>query len=47
MILILVWIDVGELETTPRDLSMLSGVVKNEVVTKAKYNKLIKTINAI
>ena len=26
---------------------MLSDVVKNEVVTKAKYNKLIKTINAI
>ena len=47
MILILIWIDVGELETTPRDLSMLSDVVKNEVVTKAKYNKLIKTINAI
>ena len=28
MILILVWIDVGELETSPRDLSMLSDVVK-------------------
>ena len=47
MILILVWIDVGELETSPRDLSMLSDVVKNDVVTNAKYNKLIKTINAI
>ena len=26
---------------------MLSDVVKNDVVTNAKYNKLIKTINAI
>ena len=43
----MVWIDVGELETTPRDLSMLSDVIKNDVVAKAKYNKLIKTINAI
>ena len=38
---------VGILETTPVDLSMLSYVVKNDVVRKTKYNELIKNVTNI
>ena len=34
--------DIGKVETTPTDLSKLNNVVKDEVVKKAKYNKLNK-----
>ena len=35
-------LDIGKVETTPTDLSKLNNVVKDEVVKKAKYNKLNK-----
>ena len=34
-------LDIGILETTPIDLSSLSDVVKNEVVKKTVYDKLV------
>ena len=34
-------LDIDKLETTPVDLSKLSDVVKNEVVKKTEYNKLV------
>ena len=34
-------LDIGKLETTPVDLSKLSDVVKNEIVKKTEYNKLV------
>ena len=37
----------GKLETTSVDLSKLSDVEKNEIVTKALYDELGKNINAI
>ena len=33
-------LDIGKVETTLTDLSKLNNVVKDEVVKKAKYNKL-------
>ena len=35
-------LDIGKVETTTTDLSKLNNVVKDEVVKKAKYNKLNK-----
>ena len=35
-------LNIGNLETTPVDLSKLNDVVKNEVVKKTEYNELVK-----
>ena len=40
-------LDIGKLETTLFDLSNLSNVVKNDVVKKTVYDKLVKKVNAI
>ena len=40
-------LEVGKLETTPVDLSKLSNVVKNDVVRKTEYHKLVKKVNKI
>ena len=40
-------LDIGRLETTPVDLSKLNDVVKDNVVTKTEYDKLVKEVNAI
>ena len=38
---------VGKLKTVPVDLSKLSNVVKNEVVKKTVYDKLVAKVNNI
>ena len=40
-------LDLGKLETNPVDLSKLSDVVKNDVVKKTGYNKLLKKVDNI
>ena len=40
-------LDIGRLETTPVDLSKLNDVLKDNVVTKSGYDKLVKEVNAI
>ena len=40
-------LDIGKLVTVPVDLSKLSNVVKNEVVKKTEYNKLVGKVNNI
>ena len=40
-------IDVSKLKTVPVDLSKLSNVVKNEVVKKTVYDKLVAKVNNI
>ena len=40
-------IDIDKLKTVPVDLSKLSNVVKNEVVTKTVYDKLVAKVNNI
>ena len=40
-------IDIDKLRTVPVDLSKLSNVVKNEVVKKTEYNKLVNKVNNI
>ena len=40
-------IDVDKLKTVPTDLSKLSNAVKNEVVKKSVYNKLVTKVNNI
>ena len=40
-------IDVGNLKTVPVDLGKLSNVVKNEVVKKTVYNKIVTKVNNI
>ena len=40
-------LDIGKLETTPVDLSKLSDVVKNQVVKRTVFDKLLKKVNAI
>ena len=40
-------LDIGELETTPVDLSKLSNVVKNDIVKKTEFNELVNKVNAI
>ena len=39
--------DVDKLKTVPIDLSKLSNVVRNEVVKKTVYNKLVAKVNNI
>ena len=40
-------LDIGKLVTVPVDLSKLSNIVKNEVVKKTVYDKLVAKINNI
>ena len=40
-------IDVDKLKTVPVDLSKLSNVVKNEVIKKNLYDKLVAKVNNI
>ena len=40
-------LDIVKSGTTPVDLSKLSDAVKNDVVKKTKYNKLVKRVNKI
>ena len=40
-------IDVDKLKAVPVDLVKLSNVVKNDVVKKIKYNKLVTKVNDI
>ena len=40
-------IDVGKLKTVPVDLANLRNVVKNDVVKKTEYNKLVAKVNGI
>ena len=40
-------LDIGKLATVPVDLSKLSNVVKNDVVKKTVYDKLIAKVNNI
>ena len=40
-------IDVEKLKTFPVDLAKLSNVVKNDVVKKTEYNKLITKVDNI
>ena len=40
-------LDTGKLKTVPVDLSKLTNVVKNEVVKKTEYDKLVTKVNNI
>ena len=40
-------LDIGKLKTVPANLSKLSNAIKNEVITKTEYNKLVNKINNI
>ena len=40
-------LDINELVPVPTDLSKLSDVVKNDVIKKTKYNKLVTKVNNI
>ena len=40
-------LEIDQLKTSPVDLSELSNVLKNEVVKKDVYNKLVKKVNFI
>ena len=40
-------IDAGKLKTVPVDLAKLSNVVKNDVVKKTEYDKLVVKVNGI
>ena len=40
-------LDIDKLVPIPNDLSKLSNVVKNEVVKKTEYNKLVTKVNNI
>ena len=40
-------LDIGKLVTVPVDLSKLSNVVKNEIIKKTEYNKLVGKVNNI
>ena len=40
-------LDIGKLKTVPLDLSKLSNVVKNEIIKKTEYNKLVNKVNNI
>ena len=39
--------DIDKLTPVPKDLAKLSNVVKNDVIKKTKYNKLVTEINNI
>ena len=40
-------LDIGKLTTVPVDLSKLSNIVKNDVVEKTVYDKLVAKVNKI
>ena len=40
-------LDIDKLVTIPNDLSKLSNVVKNDVVQKTAYNKLVNIVNKV
>ena len=40
-------LDIEKLETAPVDLSKLSNVVKNDIVKKTDYNKLVTKVDNI
>ena len=40
-------LDIDKLKPVPTDLSKLSNVVKNDVVKKDVYNKLVTKVNAV
>ena len=40
-------LDIGKLKTVPANLSKLSNAIKNEVITKTEYNKLVNKMNNI
>ena len=40
-------IDTGKLTLVPNDLAKLSSVVKNDVVKKTEYDKLVKKVDNI
>ena len=40
-------LDIDKLKPVPNDLSKLSDVVKNDVVKKTDYNKLVTNVNNI
>ena len=40
-------IDIAKLTPVPNDLAKLSNVVKNDVVQKTEYNKLVTKVNNI
>ena len=40
-------LDVGKLKTVPVNLAKLSNVVKNDVVKRTEYNKLVATVNGV
>ena len=40
-------LDIGRLVPVPNDLSKLSNVVKNDIVKKAMYDKLVEKVNNI
>ena len=40
-------LDIGKLATVPVDLSKLSNVVKNDVVRKTVYDKLVAKVNNV
>ena len=40
-------IDVEKLKTVPVDPAKLSNVIRNDVVKKTEYNKLVTKINSI
>ena len=40
-------LDVGKLVVLPVDLSKLSDVVKNDIVKKTEYDRLVRKVNAI
>ena len=40
-------LDIGKLTTVPVDLSKLSDLVKNEVVKKTVFDKLVTKVNSI
>ena len=40
-------LDIGKLKTVPANLRKLSNAIKNEVITKTEYNKLVNKINNI
>ena len=40
-------IDINNLTPVPNDLAKLSNVVKNDLVKKTEYNKLVSKVNGI
>ena len=40
-------IDAGKLKTVPVDLAKLSNVVKNDVIKRIEYDKLVAKVNGI